>query len=236
VQSGLNNLSATISCCPPRHVTDFLVDIFFKYAQTNYYFVDSSWLFGKINTLYSNPENFSTKDASTISIILTILAIGTQYAYLDSNQRNNRTTGSLTFSEDELGKMFYQQALKLLPEIIELSSLESVQACLLFGVYTLPLDASGLAYVYLNLAIRLAMQNGMHRKYTGSGLSTVTIEARNRVWWSAYTLDRLVPVDLLRFSILKIFTKAILPGKSIYFMVGHFRFPVRMSKRVFQLF
>ncbi|KAH8701946.1 fungal-specific transcription factor domain-containing protein [Talaromyces proteolyticus] len=194
VQSGLSNLSTIISCFPPRHVAEFLADIFFKYAQTNYFLVDKSWSIEKINTLYSKPENLSTKDAPAISIVLTIFAIGTQYVYLDSTQRNHRAKDSLTFSEDEVGKMFYQQAVQLLPEIIELSSLESVQACLLFGVYTLPLDASGLAYVYLNLAIRLAMQNGMHRQYTGNALSTVTIETRNCVWWSAYTLDRKINI------------------------------------------
>lgn len=56
--------------------------------------------------------------------------------------------------------MLYRQATKLLPEVIHLASLESVQACLLFGLYALPIDASGLGYVYLNLAIKLAMQNG----------------------------------------------------------------------------
>jgi hypothetical protein len=190
VQSGLSNISTIVSCFPPRHIADFLFDVFFKYAQTNYFFVNQSWSLGKLNLYYLEPEKLSTKDAPAIGIVLTIFAIGTQYVYLDSTQRNHRPKGSLTFSEDEVGKMFYQQAIKLLPEIIELSSLESVQACLLFGVYTLPLDASGLGYVYLNLAIRLAMQNGMHRRYTGNALSATMIDIRNRVWWSAYTLDR----------------------------------------------
>lgn len=88
--------------------------------------------------------------------------------------------------------MFYQQACKLVPDVITISSLESVQACLLIGIYALPLDASGLAYIYLNLALKLAIQNGMHRKYVGEGLEPVVRETRNRVWWTVYTTERLV--------------------------------------------
>lgn len=126
-------------------------------------------------------------------MILTVFAIGTQYAYLDSPKRNASGKPGPVFSEDEVGNMFYQQAIRLLPEIIESSTLESVQACLLFGVYALPIDASGLGYIYINLAIRLAMQNGMHRKYAGEAFNPSMIETRNRVWWTAYTLERYFP-------------------------------------------
>lgn len=190
MNSGSNNLSTAFSCCPPRHIADFLVRIFFKYAETYQFYVEKSWLLDKLNILYNDPENFGIKGAGVISIILTVLAIGTQYAYLESpNQKATGKSGS-RFSEDELGTMFYQHAIRLLPEIIEASSLESVQACLLFAVYSLPIDASGLGYVYVNLAMRLAVQNGMHRNYTGNAFSPVMIETRNRVWWSAYTLER----------------------------------------------
>lgn len=131
------------------------------------------------------------KDVAVISIILTILAIGTQYAYLDSpdHKTAESNTGS-SFSEDELGASFYREAIRFLPEIIESSSLESVQACLLFAVYSLPIDAVGLGYIYINIAIRLAMQNGMHRKYTGEDMGADIVETRNKVWWTTYVLER----------------------------------------------
>lgn len=86
--------------------------------------------------------------------------------------------------------MFYQEAIRLLPEIIELSSLESVQACLLLAAYALPIDAAGLGYVYINLTFRLAMQNGMHRRCVGKTFSAAMMETRNRVWWTAYAMER----------------------------------------------
>jgi hypothetical protein len=184
-------IAAVTSCIPPRHIADFLVCVFFKYAETHYFYVEKTWLLGKVNVLYANNSEFGMKDAATVSIVLTIFAIGTQYAYLDCSGHNEaRNSSAPKFSEDELGTMFYREAVRLLPEIIESSSLESVQACLLFAAYSLPLDAAGLGYIYINLAIRLAMQNGMHRKCADDALSAALIETRNRVWWTAYTLER----------------------------------------------
>jgi hypothetical protein len=190
LNSGSNDPIAAISCFPPRPIAVFLVNIFFKYAESHYFYVDEGWVRDRLDMLYNDPSSFSIKGPGTIGIILTVLAIGTQYAYLDSSNPNSTTKATPVFSEDEVGTMFYQQAIKLLPEIIELSSLESVQSCLLFGVYALTIDASGLGYIYINLATRLAMQNGMHRNYSGEAFNPAMIETRNRIWWTAYTLER----------------------------------------------
>ncbi|KFZ11759.1 hypothetical protein V502_07415 [Pseudogymnoascus sp. VKM F-4520 (FW-2644)] len=199
LKSGPNNLSIAISCCPPRPIADFLLRIFFDFAETNYLYIPKSWLLEKLNIIYDNPTTLTIKDTATVSMILTVFAIGTQYAYLDSPKKNERIHTGLKYSEDEIGTMFYHQAIRLLPEIIEISTLESVQACLLFAVYVLPIDASGLGYIYINLALRLGMQNGMHRKYTGNALSGIMIEMRNRVWWSACVVER--PLSMLRSDI-----------------------------------
>lgn len=125
-----------------------------------------------------------------MAIILTIFAIGAQYAHLESPRHPPNNNRAPEFSEENVGATFYRNAIRLLPEIIEISSLESVQACLLFGIYALPVDASGLGYIYTNLAIRLGMQNGMHRKCRDRSFSDKMTETRNRVWWTAYSLER----------------------------------------------
>ncbi|KAJ5573996.1 uncharacterized protein N7459_008423 [Penicillium hispanicum] len=192
LRSGHNHLAAAISCFPPRHIADFLARAFFKYTETHYFFVGELWLLEKLNLLYQNPGDFTTHgDEVIVSILLIVIAIGTQYAHLERAGEDPIPT-TASFSEEEIGAAFYQQAIRLLPEIIELSSLESVQACLLFGLYALPVDASGLGYIYINLAIRLGMQNGMHRKGNNKAFSASMIETRNRVWWTAYLLERYI--------------------------------------------
>lgn len=193
LRPGRDHLSAAISCCPPRPIAEFLARTFFKYAETHYFFVERTWFFDRMNLLYGDPSSFAKKGGEVIiSILLTVFAIGSQYAHLESPTQASSGTSGQQCSEEDIGATFYQKAIRLLPEIIELSSLESVQACLLFGYYALPVDTSGLGYIYVNLAIRLGMQNGMHRKCKNDAFSTTMVETRNRVWWTAFLLERSV--------------------------------------------
>ncbi|KAF1735498.1 putative transcriptional regulatory protein [Beauveria bassiana] len=186
-----------LSSLPPRSITDFLIHCFFQHAEANYSFVDRDWLCSQVDIVYENPMALSNRDIGTLSMIFTILAIGTQYAYLESIAEGKGTTSagdSKQFSEDAVGIQFYRKAAHLLPEVIAASSLESVQACLLMGIYTLPVDASGLAYIYLNLALKLAIQNGMHRKHPANDIDARIRETRNRVWWALYTIEQRVGI------------------------------------------
>lgn len=190
---------AALSSLPPRYVADFLVTAFFNHAEPNYFFVERGWLLDKINIAYQEPHVLGQRDVGTVCIIFIVMAIGTQYAYLESpsgSAAQPDLVETSRFSEDRIGVMFYQQVCKLVPDVITVSSLESVQACLLIGIYALPIDASGLSYIYLNLAVKLAIQNGMHRRYSGEGMDPVIRETRCRVWWSAYTAERFVKMPL----------------------------------------
>lgn len=144
---------------------------------------------------YTNPSSLTSNDAAAVCIILMTLAIGTQFAHMDSPTPVNKPSSDLSadehrFSEDEVGLTFYHFASKLLPDIIATTSVRSVQACLLLGTYLLPLDTSGLSYTYFGLALKMAIQNGMHRKYTGEGLDPHMQEVRNRVFWTAFTIEK----------------------------------------------
>ncbi|KAI1038476.1 hypothetical protein LB503_011334 [Fusarium chuoi] len=192
-----NNTQASLSALPPRYVAEFLVQAFYKHAETNYFYVERGWLAEQIDLIYQNPGALSRREVGTLCMIWIIFAIGTQYAYLDSisgRDAHGKSNDSSPFSEDTIGVMFYQQACKLVPDVITVASLESVQAILLIGIYTLPLDASGLSYIYLNLAVKLAIQNGMHRKWPAGGLDPYVRETRNRVWWTAYTTEKRVGI------------------------------------------
>lgn len=187
LSTGSSNISTALAGLPPRFIAEFLAKVFFKYAQRNYFYVERRWLMKQLHIAYNETWSTSIRDPGTVAILFGVLAVGTQYAHMDAG--NAADKGAVP-SEDEVGAMFYQTATKLLPEVIQTSSLESVQAVTLLGLYALPLDASGLSYVYFSLAIRLAIQNGMHRKYQGTELSAVTIETRNRVWWTACSTEK----------------------------------------------
>lgn len=188
-----------IALLPPRPVAEFLKGVFFKHATSSYFYLDEKWMEQAFDILYSDTIKLCYKDITAIGLVVMVLAVGTQYAHLESSQRQKRySTGDLSHTEPQhsseldIGSAFYRAVTKLLSEIIHSGSLLSVQVCLLLGLYSLPIDASGLGYIYLNLAIKLAIQNGMHRRPPRNAFDPETAEIRRRVWWTAYCMERYV--------------------------------------------
>lgn len=192
--------------------------------------MEEDWLCEKLNICYTNPSDLSSDDAGAVCAILMVLAVGTQFAHMESPTPVNCLPSDAAqdhhFSEDEVGLTFYQFASKLLPDIIANASVRSVQACLLIGTYLLPLDTSGLCYTYFGLALKLAIQNGMHRRYHGEGLSPRMIEVRNRVFWTSYTIEKYVH---LRSGLIIYSNHTI--DVSVFFTADLHRWPMLMLMR-----
>lgn len=200
LQSSGSTLVTVAQWFPPQPVSEFLISIFFKYAQTNYYYIGEDWAMAKLESIYSQTSRMSSDDSPAWCILLMLLAVGTQFADLDSADsiateisQENSSGHDITAGED-VGLTLYKFAVQLIPDVITIASIESVQAFLLLGVYTLPLDTAGLSYTYLGVAIKMAIQNGMHRKYSGVRLDPRIMEIRNRLWWTAYTLEKRICV------------------------------------------
>jgi hypothetical protein len=182
---------------PPRPVATFLISVFFKHATSFYYYVDRHWLDGIIDRIYTDGNALRSKDVTATCVVLMVLAVGTQYVHLESPEQYRRRSTDVSLNSDahnswelEIGSAFYRQVAKLISEVIHTGSLLSVQVFMLLGLYSLPIDAAGLGYVYLNLAIKVAIQNGMHRKASRSVFDAETKEIRRRIWWTAYCMER----------------------------------------------
>ncbi|KAJ9635494.1 hypothetical protein H2199_008497 [Coniosporium tulheliwenetii] len=153
---------------PPAEVAYFLFDVFFDYAQTNYSYVDEYSLRQKLQDFYTLTPVLGTHDAPWICTVLMMFAVGTQFAHLSSRPDDHDPAQLSTGQEDAHSAddavvlTFYHSAARLIPDVIAAASIDSVQAFLLLGVYALPVDAAGLSYTYLGIAIRIAIQNGMH--------------------------------------------------------------------------
>lgn len=187
------------SLLPPRHVADFLKNVFFKHATSSYFYLDRKWIDEAIDVLYSDTARLCAVDVTPSCLVVMVLAVGTQYAHLESSKRQRRCSSAYSVDSDsqasselDIGSAFYRQVAKLLVEVIHSGSLLSVQVCLLLGLYSLPIDAAGLGYIYLNLAIKIAIQNGMHRKTPRNAFDPNTEEIRHCVWWTAYCMERYV--------------------------------------------
>ena len=117
-------------------------------------------------------------------------------AHMEEDRENPDSTSEevAACSEDSVGLIFYRVACGLVPDVLLAASYESVQAFLLLAAYALPVSTGGLAYTYLGMAMKMAILNGMHRKYTGGHCDGKTLELRNRLFWTVYTLERCVVI------------------------------------------
>lgn len=191
LKSRERNMRSILTSLPPRDIAMFFTDAYFKHAQINTFFVEEGWARERIDALYQPDPVFTADDACWLCSALMVLAVGTQFGHMSPH-----TVGDDSFESfaDAVGMNFYQMAANMIPDVIAIASVDSVQAFLLLAHYALPLDAHGVAYTYLGLALKMAIQNGMHRKYHGNDLDSVSIDLRNRLWWSVYGLEKRISI------------------------------------------
>lgn len=186
-------MTEAISHLPPQPIAEFLINIFFKYAEVNSFYMERKWIQEKVQVCYDPASNYTASDIPWVCSLFAALAIGFQMAHMEDDHANSGSAAvdeTNACTEDSLGLSFYHIACKLVPDVILAASYESVQAFLLLATWALPISTGGLSYTYLGLAMKMAIQNGMHRKYVGSDCASRTVELRNRLFWTAYTLER----------------------------------------------
>ncbi|RDA89500.1 hypothetical protein CP533_6808 [Ophiocordyceps camponoti-saundersi (nom. inval.)] len=87
---------------------------------------------------------------------------------------------------------YFADSLGLLPETYEEGSLEGVEALALAGYFMQNMNRRDAAFQYLGRALRMAVSLGLHLE-TGDA-DEARRERRRRVWWSVYSLDRILCV------------------------------------------
>ncbi|KAM5352109.1 hypothetical protein ACJ41O_004832 [Fusarium nematophilum] len=201
------------SLFPPAQTALVLLNVFFEFAQTNYFYVDEETLRQRLDQFYSSSTRVGINDAPWVCTALMVFALGTQFAHLQQSSSRGSCRGLTRDAynvcqtmDDTLALTFYRKASNLIPDILAMASLESIQAFLLFGIYVLPIDPAGLSCTYFGIAIKVATQTNMHQKCGGT-IPAREIELRKRVWWTAYTLERRIcilhgrPVSISRLDI-----------------------------------
>ncbi|CAI7662725.1 unnamed protein product [Penicillium palitans] len=197
LQSSPEIIVETMMHLPPRPIADFLINMFFKYAEINSFYMERKWIEEKVALCYISTTTYTAIDFPWVCSVFVVLAIGTQVAHMEDEKPkpDSEITKELNLcSEDTVGLVFYHAACKLIPDVLLVASHESVQVFLLLATYSLPVSTGGLAYTYYGLAMKMAIQNGMHRQYQGDNCDSRTIELRNRLFWTTYTVEKYVSI------------------------------------------
>nr|XP_031860300.1 uncharacterized protein CI109_004184 [Kwoniella shandongensis]KAA5527372.1 hypothetical protein CI109_004184 [Kwoniella shandongensis] len=183
-------LRASLARPLPKDVADFVLQTVYCHLQSRYPFMDwlsfeKYWQVRDELFLSISQGRQLNKNASVAAFfLLMILAIGSQYCKYQS-------LPELLRPQD-----YYALASPYLPHIVQLHNLTNVQA-----VYSLR-DSRGPSIWHLSgVCIRLCITLGLHRNLpmsTARGLTKYTIEMRKRVFWTCYTMDRMMSMLLGR--------------------------------------
>lgn len=171
--------------------------------------------------MYNGTHEFDVQKVSDskrsndfICLMFIVFAIGSQFAEVEdtpghgqSSPRSTFVAGatSLDFSRlvipkpaQSPGWHFYQISRRLLSDVIVSSSMTSVQVCVLQGIFLPSTKSRDAGYNLLGLALRMAVNMGMHRSFGADGLHPHVRELRNRLWWSVYVAERIFSVEMGR--------------------------------------
>ncbi|KAI4728785.1 hypothetical protein E4T49_03459 [Aureobasidium sp. EXF-10728] len=89
---------------------------------------------------------------------------------------------------------FFTQALQYLPDIHEEGSVLFVGVLALIGYFMQNLNRRDAAFLYVGTALRMAISLALHQEVLDPRLDEASKEQRRRIWWSVYSLDRILCV------------------------------------------
>ncbi|KAH6957750.1 fungal-specific transcription factor domain-containing protein [Ilyonectria sp. MPI-CAGE-AT-0026] len=181
-------LSKVLSLLPPRPEVDILLETFFRYGEANYYYMEEAPFRTQITKVFDDGPGSTSVDYKFIGLAFTVFALASQFKHLQEGSK----VFSLSSDQDESlpGLPYFRGFQLLLPWMLANISLESVQSCLLIGLYILPTHSTEVAYAYLGLATRIAVCLKLHQNGAESNLPARLIEVRNRVFWTTYIVER----------------------------------------------
>lgn len=126
--------------------------------------------------------------ASHVSIFLTFMVFAV--ASIDTKEQE------LTLQDAHLD--FFDVAMQHISGLLHSNSLETVQGLLLMTVFAVNERRRINSWHAIGLAVRTAIDLGLHRASTSSSSNILTMEMQRRVFWSVYALDRNISISLGR--------------------------------------
>lgn len=182
-----NRLKKAVESFPPQAVGQFLVSVCIEHGTDSFFYFDQEQFTTDLRAFYSDSGSPLRLDPNFVCLALSVFALGSQWTTLATP--SNLHSGSMTDNNDP-GRIFYNQARVLMADIMDSSSIRSVQTAFVLGVYLMPASAIGASYIYMGLALRKALALNLHRESDDGYLNSREREVRRRLWWTIYSLER----------------------------------------------
>lgn len=195
----LRRLRNAIAGFPPRPIADFLLSVCIEHGTDAFFYFDQATFAAELDQFYSDDSCCLRHDSSFVCLALATFALGSQWTTL---ARPEKDRGQYALPEDtDPGRIFFDHARTLVPDILDRQCVRSVQAAFVLSVYLAPASAITAAYVYMGLALRKAVSLGLHRGDADDHHVTESdTEFQRRLWWAIYSLERYVDHDSCTFK------------------------------------
>ncbi|KAF5388613.1 hypothetical protein D9757_004721 [Collybiopsis confluens] len=188
---------------PPPHVQDHLVELYFTYIHPVFPVIHKGRFLSEYsarregqareNSPYStssSPKPESSQKCTNL-LLLTIFSITARFC--DDQPPNPPATINQMW---EAGHQHLEQARKILTKIFDRSRPSTVQSLLLLGYREFGIGSMEQGWIYIGMAIRMAVDLGLHRnsdqwKHHGHNLfSKDEVQTRRQIWWCCCLGDR----------------------------------------------
>ncbi|KAH8885467.1 hypothetical protein GQ53DRAFT_810159 [Thozetella sp. PMI_491] len=174
----------TMPQLPPYDFAKRLYQAQHAYIGTIFSFLDDEGFHQRLKHVYASPPDLSDRDDCLIFCqVLLVFAFGQMYSV-------NQWTGN----DGPPGFHYFKHALQFLPDAREDGSILFVEVLSYVAYYMQTLNRRDSAYLYIGLALRMAVSLGLHQEVLDQDMDPYERERRRRVWWSTYSLERLLCV------------------------------------------
>jgi hypothetical protein len=179
-------MNQALAAFPNRHDADSLLDNLFLYAEANYYYFDERDLRARIRRIYDRQSRVEVDDLDFIALALVSFALGSQFTQFDGNPLQMK---EISVGDQLPGASFMYHAERIIPVVMTSGSPDSLQCCLLMAICLLPTAGPKASYIYLSIALKIAISLGLHCTDRKSGKLPVD-ETLQRVFWTTYVIER----------------------------------------------
>ncbi|KAF5573949.1 C6 transcription factor [Fusarium pseudoanthophilum] len=185
-QEDAYSISNILDQLPPREVSEDLVDLFFTFLETNWYYFDKKRFRAIFTELYADRPSTQQLRYANVCHVLLVLALASTFKHLVEPFH------FMDVDRDIPGAKLFANATRLIPRVIADNSVESVICSLLASLYLLSTDDIEHHHIYLALALNQALGLSMHREAGNSEETPQAREVKVRVFWTIYTMERLI--------------------------------------------
>lgn len=198
---------------PSEEMGSRILDTYFQRLHSRYPFLDRRQIWciheerGRL--FKAKREELSQSDRFAVFKLSMVYAIGSTMLKLSETSKYASTAPEVILSPQDNNdrrltrlQRYYTFALQYVPTMCDARSIENIEAMVLLVVYHLRTASSHGMWYMIGLAMRTAIDLGLHRTANEINMDPFTAQMRRRLFWVVYFLERGVSMSLGRpFSI-----------------------------------